>query len=214
MKKKQNFVDFPVDNLDLSKHVCYTNRWVLVLLVRVYMKWVLDDGDVHKNFKYPGSAKWCQQWYNVTKAWGVTAPHYNNNYYYYYCIIILPLSPPLSGVCLSQTGTPSMTCMLCPTTMEPWTGVTTQLSVSLQTNRCGTSLMTTRCMNTQASRLMLHTFCSTRQAVSTLLLPVLAEALSPVKSRNNFVHKIYIVDSGGSDDNTSIIVRSCNIFYT
>lgn len=56
MKKNQNYVDFPVDNLDLSKYVCYTNRWVPVLFVMVFMKYVLDDGDFHKNFNYPGSA--------------------------------------------------------------------------------------------------------------------------------------------------------------
>lgn len=28
MRKKQNFVDFPLDNLDLSKHLGYSNRWV------------------------------------------------------------------------------------------------------------------------------------------------------------------------------------------
>lgn len=27
MKKKQNFVDFPVENLDLSKHTCFNNRY-------------------------------------------------------------------------------------------------------------------------------------------------------------------------------------------
>ncbi|KAK3893812.1 hypothetical protein Pcinc_002393 [Petrolisthes cinctipes] len=59
MKKKQNYVDFPLDNLDLSKHVCYSNRYTKFDLYAVSNHYGTMDGGHYTAFcKSPDNKVW------------------------------------------------------------------------------------------------------------------------------------------------------------